>query len=130
MVEEETAGSESATAQSLDAVPPVVEKERGTAEGSGLSAKMRERRTKATRDHARPSDPEAPAEETPSTEAVVQGGGTHESRHPPLSTLSFTELHTALGEVHLVSISWLVVRFPPSVPEARLGLKGRVESPI
>jgi hypothetical protein len=96
MVEEETAGAESATAQSLDAVPPVVEKERGTAEGSGLSAKMRERRTKAARDQARPSDPEASAEETPSTEAVVQGGGMHESHRPPLSTLSFTELHSAM----------------------------------
>jgi hypothetical protein len=96
VVEEETAGAESATARSPDAVPPVVEKERGAAEGSGLSAKMRERRTKAARDQARPSDPEASAEETPSTEAVVQGGGMHESHRPPLSTLSFTELHSAM----------------------------------
>jgi hypothetical protein len=107
MVEEGTAGAESATARSPDAVPPVVEKERGAAEGSGLSAKMRERQTKAARDQARPSDPEAPAEGTPSTEAVVQGGKTHESRRPPLSTLSFTKLHTALGEVHVVIISCL-----------------------
>ncbi|KAK1611925.1 hypothetical protein QYE76_035598 [Lolium multiflorum] len=119
MVEEETACAESATAQSLDAVPPVVEKERGTAEGSGLSAKMRERRTKATRDHARPSDPEAPAEETPSTEAVVQGGGTHESCHPPLSTLSFTELHTALGEVHLAEVKRLTAQVEEAAKKNR-----------
>jgi hypothetical protein len=75
VVEEETAGAESATARSPDAVPPAVEKEWGAAEGGGLSAKMRERQTKATRDQTRPSDPEATAEETPSTEAVVQGAG-------------------------------------------------------
>jgi hypothetical protein len=43
----------------------------------------------------------------------MQGGGTHESREPPPSTLSFTELHAALGEVHVVSFvcsAW----FPPS----------------
>ncbi|KAK1606524.1 hypothetical protein QYE76_030197 [Lolium multiflorum] len=107
MVEEETAGTESATARSPDAISPVVEKEQGAAEGSGLSAKMRERRTKAARDQARRSVPEAPAEETQSTEAVVQGSGTHESRRPPLSTLSFTELHAALGEVHVAEVKRL-----------------------
>jgi hypothetical protein len=90
---------------------------------------MKERRTKAARDPARPSDPVAPAEETPSIEAVVRGDETHESRRPPLSTLSFTERHAALSEVHVVSISWLVVQFPP-VPEGWLGPKGRVEPSI
>jgi hypothetical protein len=105
VAEEEKAGTESAAARSSGGAPPGTGKEQGTAEGSGLSAKMRERRTKAAKDHAHPISPEAPAEETPSTEAMVQGGGTHESRRPPLSTLSFTELHTALGEVHVVSSS-------------------------
>jgi hypothetical protein len=129
VVDEKMAGAESATARSPDAIPPVVEKERGAAEGSGLLAKMRERRTKAARDQARPSNPEAPAEETPSTLAVVQGGWTHESRRPPLSTLSFTELHTTLGEVHVVSFSCSRSGLPP-VLEGQLGLKGRVESPF
>jgi hypothetical protein len=62
-------------------------------------------------------------EEASSTEAVVHGDKVHESRRPPLSTLSFTELHTALSDVHVVSITCFVVRFPP-VLEGRLGLKG------
>nr|XP_051229241.1 uncharacterized protein LOC127347052 [Lolium perenne] len=90
-------------ARGPDAIPPMP-KEQGAAEGSGPSVKMRERRTKAVRDSARPSDPDAPAEETPSTEAVVQGDETHESRRPPLSTLSFTELHAALSEVHVAEV--------------------------
>jgi hypothetical protein len=92
--------------------PAVVEKGQTTTEGSGSPPKMKERRTKAARDLARPSEPCAPMEETPSTEAVVRGDEVHESRRPPLSTLSFTELHTALNDVHVVSITCCVVRFP------------------
>jgi hypothetical protein len=127
VAEEETVGTESTEARGADAAPPVVE--RGTAEGSGLSATMKERRTKAARDQARPSDPEAQAKEAPSTEAVLQEGEAPESRRPPPSTLSFTELHTALSEVHVVSFPLLAVRSPP-VPEGQLGLKGRVEPPF
>jgi hypothetical protein len=75
------------------------------------------------------SDPEAQAKEAPSTEAVLQEGEAPESRRPPPSTLSFTELHTALSEVHVVSFPLLAVRSPP-VPEGQLGLKGRVEPPF
>nr|XP_051216173.1 uncharacterized protein LOC127333772 [Lolium perenne] len=75
VVEEETVCTESATAQGTDVMPPVVEKEQGAVEGDGSSAKMRERQTKAARDPAHPSDPEAPAGEAPSTQAVVQGAG-------------------------------------------------------
>jgi hypothetical protein len=101
------AGAEPTAARDPDVVPPVVEKEQGAAAGSGPSATMKERRTKAARDPTRSSDPVAPPEETPSTEAVVRGDETHESQRPPLSTLSFTELHAALSEVHVVSISCL-----------------------
>jgi hypothetical protein len=113
-------GTELAIARGPDIVPPVVEKEQSATEGSGSSAKTKERRTKAARDPARSSEPGAPMEETPSTEAVVRGDETHESRRPPLSTLSFTELHAVLSDVHVVSIAWLVVRFPQS-PRVDLG---------
>nr|XP_051220896.1 uncharacterized protein LOC127339032 [Lolium perenne] len=107
VAEEEMAGAESAAARSPDDAPPGAGKVQGAVEGSGLSAKMKEHRTKAARDHAHPISPEAPAEETPSTEVMVQGGGTHESRRPPLSSLSFTELHTVLGEVHVAEVKRL-----------------------
>lgn len=100
-------------AQDPIVVPSSTEEEPSAAAGSGSPAPMKERRTKAARDPARPSDPAAPTGGAPSTEAVMQEGGTHESRGPPLSTLSFTELHAALGEVHVVSFvcsAW----FPPS----------------
>jgi hypothetical protein len=119
-VEAKGAETEPAMAQGLDVVPPVVEKERGAAGGSGSPAKMKERRTKAAREPARPSEPDAPAKEALSTEAVVRGDEVHEPRRPPLSTLSFTELHVALSEVHVVSVAWLVVRFPQS-PRVDLG---------
>ena len=66
------------------------------------------------RDPARPSEPVASTEETPSIEAVVREDEVHESRRPPLSTLSFTELHTALNDIHVVSIAYFVVRSPQS----------------
>jgi hypothetical protein len=121
MVEEEAAGTESATARGTDVVPPVLEKEQGAAEGDGSSAKMKERRTKAARNPARPSDPEALAGEAPSTKAVVQGGGTHEARRPPLTNLSFTELHAALSEVHVVSIFLACSTVSPQSPRVDLG---------
>jgi hypothetical protein len=118
VVEDETACTGSTEARGADVVPPVVEE--GTAEGSGLSETMKERRTKAARDQARPSHPEARAEEAPSTEAVLQAGEAAESRRPPLSTLSFTELHAALSEVHVVSLPLLAVQSPQS-PGVNLG---------
>jgi hypothetical protein len=84
---------------------------------------------KAARDPARHDEPIAPTEEAPSIEVVVSGDAVHESRRPPLSTLSFTELHAALNDVHVVSVVCHVVRFPP-VPEGRLGPTGRVELSI
>jgi hypothetical protein len=118
VVEDETAGTGLTEARGAGVVPPVVEE--GTAEGSGLSAKMKERRTKAARDQAPPNNPEARAGEAPSTEAVLQAGDAPESRRPPPSTLSFTELHTALSEVHVVGLPLLAVQSPQS-PRVDLG---------
>ncbi|KAK1664676.1 hypothetical protein QYE76_052835 [Lolium multiflorum] len=88
-------------------VPSSTEEEPSAAARGGSPTPMKERRTKAARDPARPSDPAAPTGGAPSTEAVMQGGGTHESREPPPSTLSFTELHAALGEVHVAEVKRL-----------------------
>ncbi|KAK1649139.1 hypothetical protein QYE76_066944 [Lolium multiflorum] len=88
-------------------VPSSTEEEPSAAARGGSPAPMKERRTKAARDPARPSDPAAPTGRAPSTEAVMQGGGTHESREPPPSTLSFTKLHAALGEVHVAEVKRL-----------------------
>jgi hypothetical protein len=138
-------GGTASAAMGPGAVPPVVEEESagvGSTEGQkapeaeeniveegGLSEPLKERRSKAARDRAPPSDADTRTGGAPSTEAVMQAGEAAESRHPPPSTLTFTELHTALGEAHVVSISVLAVQSPP-VPEGRLGLKGRVESPF
>jgi hypothetical protein len=60
--------------------------------------------------------------------APEDGDELHASRQPPLASLSFAEIHTALGKVHAVSIVFWVVRSPSPWPEGRLGLKGRAES--
>ncbi|KAK1683835.1 hypothetical protein QYE76_044683 [Lolium multiflorum] len=88
-------------------VPSSTEEEPSTVARGDSPTPMKERRTKAARDPARPSDSAAPTGRAPSTEAVMQGGGTHESREPPPSTLSFTELHAALGEVHVAEVKRL-----------------------
>ncbi|KAK1618976.1 hypothetical protein QYE76_024493 [Lolium multiflorum] len=88
-------------------VPSSTEEEPSAVARGGSPTPMKERRTKAARDPARPSDSAAPTGRAPSTEAVMQGGGTHESREPPPSTLSFTELHAALGEVHVAEVKRL-----------------------
>lgn len=106
-----------------DVVPPVVEEEStdvGSTEGQkapeveeniveegGLSEPLKERRSKATRDRAPPSDADTRAGEVPSTEAVMQAEGATESRHPPPSSLTFTELHTALGEAQVAEVKRL-----------------------
>nr|XP_051215650.1 flagellar radial spoke protein 2-like [Lolium perenne] len=77
VVEEESADVGSTEAQGADVVAPEVEED--TAEEGGLSAPMKERRSKATRDRVR----------------------------PPPSALTFTELHTALGEVHVAEVKRL-----------------------
>ncbi|KAK1685203.1 hypothetical protein QYE76_046051 [Lolium multiflorum] len=88
-------------------VPSSTEEEPSAVARGGSPTPMKERRTKAARDPARPSNSAAPTGRAPSTEAVMQGGGTHESREPPPSTLSFTELHAALGEVHVAEVKRL-----------------------
>jgi hypothetical protein len=85
------------------------EVEDNVVEKGGLSEPLKERRSKAARDRAPPNDADTRAGEAPSTEAVTQAGEAAESRHPPPSTLTFAELHTALGEAHAVSVSELVV---------------------
>nr|XP_051190196.1 uncharacterized protein LOC127303511 [Lolium perenne] len=106
-----------------DAVPPVVEEgsagvgstegqkapevEENIVEEGGLSEPLKERRSKAARDRAPPSDADTRAGEVPSIEAVMQAGEAAESRHPPPSTLTFTELHTALGEAHVAEVKRL-----------------------
>lgn len=118
-------GGMASAATGPDVVPPVVEEEStdvGSTEGQkapeveenvveegGLSEPLKERRSKAARDQAPPSDADTRAGEVPSTEAVMRADGATESRHPPPSSLTFTELHIALGEAHVVSVSELVV---------------------
>jgi hypothetical protein len=85
--------------------PPELEKEPGTTdEGGSPTARLKERRTKAARDPARHDEPVAPTEEAPSTESVVHGDEVRDSRRPPLLTSSFTELHAALNDFHVVSV--------------------------
>ncbi|KAK1653000.1 hypothetical protein QYE76_070805 [Lolium multiflorum] len=116
-------GGTASAAMGPDAVPPVVEEESagvGSTEGQkapeveeniveegGLSEPLKERRSKAARDRAPPSDADTRTGEVPSTEAVMQAGEAAESRHPPPSTLTFTELHTALGEAHVAEVKRL-----------------------
>ncbi|KAK1698784.1 hypothetical protein QYE76_015481 [Lolium multiflorum] len=108
-----------------DFVPPAVEEEStvvGSTEGQkapeaeeniveegGLSGPLKERRSKAARDRAPPSGADARAGEALSTEAVMQAEGVTESRHPPPSSSTFTELHTALGEAHVAEVKRLTV---------------------
>jgi hypothetical protein len=108
VVEEESVGVGSTEGQKA----PEVEDD--TAEEGGLSVSMKERRSKAARDRVHPSDPKTRTDGAPSTDAVMQAGEAAESRRPPPSTLTFTELHTALGEAHVVSTPVLAVRSPPS----------------
>ncbi|KAK1642073.1 hypothetical protein QYE76_059878 [Lolium multiflorum] len=116
-------GGMASAATGPDAAPPVVEEESadvGSTEGQkapeveediveedGLSGPLKERRSKAARDRAPPSDADTRTGEVPSTEAVMRADGATESRHPPPSSLTFTELHTALGEAHVAEIKRL-----------------------
>ncbi|KAK1615477.1 hypothetical protein QYE76_020994 [Lolium multiflorum] len=89
-------------------VPPVVEKEPVvTEEGGTTAAPLKEQRSKAARDPALHDEPVAPKGGVPSTDAVVHGDEVHESREPPLSTLSFTELHATLNDVHVAEVKRL-----------------------
>nr|XP_051229032.1 uncharacterized protein LOC127346812 [Lolium perenne] len=83
------------------------EVEEDIVEEGGLSEPLKERRSKAARDRAPPSDTDTRTGEVPSTEAVMRADGATESRHPPPSSLTFTELHTALGEAHVAEIKRL-----------------------
>ncbi|KAK1601133.1 hypothetical protein QYE76_008068 [Lolium multiflorum] len=116
-------GGMASAATGPDVAPPVVEEEStdiGSTEGQkapeveediveegGLSEPLKERRSKAARDRAPPSDTDTRTGEVPSTEAVMRADGATESRHPPPSSLTFTELHTALGEAHVAEIKRL-----------------------
>ncbi|KAK1685935.1 hypothetical protein QYE76_046783 [Lolium multiflorum] len=101
VIDEESAGVGSTEGQRA----PEVEDD--TAEEGGLSVPMKERRSKAARDRVHPSDPETRTDGAPSTDAVMQAGEAAESRRPPPSTLTFTELHTALGEAHVSEVKRL-----------------------
>ncbi|XP_071680096.1 uncharacterized protein [Lolium perenne] len=83
------------------------EVEEDIVEEGGLSEPLKECRSKAARDRAPPSDADTRTGEVPSTEAVMRADGATESRHPPPSSLTFTELHTALGEAHVAEIKRL-----------------------
>ncbi|XP_071681182.1 uncharacterized protein [Lolium perenne] len=116
-------GGMASAATGPDVTPPVVEEEStdvGSTEGQkapeveediveegGLSEPLKECRSKAARDRAPPSDADTRTGEVPSTEAVMRADGATESRHPPPSSLTFTELHTALGEAHVAEIKRL-----------------------
>ncbi|KAK1678369.1 hypothetical protein QYE76_039217 [Lolium multiflorum] len=151
-------GGMASAAMGPDVVPPVVEEgsadvgstegqkapevEENIVEEGGLSEPLKERRSKAARDRAPPSDADTRAGEVPSTEAVMQAGGAAESRHPPPSTLTFAELHTALGEAHVAEVKRLTALVEEAaqknrklialgkaqakaLAEAREGFKGR-----
>jgi hypothetical protein len=45
-----------------------------------------------------------------------------------MASMKFTEMHRALGDLHILSIMLVEYGLLP-VPEGRLGMKGRVESP-
>ncbi|KAK1680512.1 hypothetical protein QYE76_041360 [Lolium multiflorum] len=116
-------GGMASAATGPDFVPPAVEEEStvvGSTEGQKapeaeeniveegcLSGPLKERRSKAARDRAPPSGADARAGEALSTEAVMQAEGVTESRHPPPSSSTFTELHTALGEAHVAEVKRL-----------------------
>ncbi|KAM0851714.1 hypothetical protein ACQ4PT_052260 [Festuca glaucescens] len=92
-------------------VPPSVSEEQVAAkEGGSSAAPSKERRTKAARDPARHEDPLAPKEGAPSTEAVLHdtapeaGDELRNSHQSPLASLSFAEIHEALGEVHAAEV--------------------------
>ncbi|KAK1602290.1 hypothetical protein QYE76_008139 [Lolium multiflorum] len=115
-------GGMASAAMGPDVAPPVVEEESadvGSTEGQkapeveediveegGLSEPLKERRSKAARDRAPPSDTDTRTGEVPSTEAVMRADGATESRHPPPSS-TFTEIYTALGEAHVAEVKRL-----------------------
>jgi hypothetical protein len=47
--------------------------------------------------------------------APEEGDELRTSHQPPLASLSFSKIHAALGEVHAMSIIFLVVRSPQSL---------------
>ncbi|KAK1650850.1 hypothetical protein QYE76_068655 [Lolium multiflorum] len=101
-------------------------KRRVTSKKGGSSAVvLKERRTKAARDTARHEDPLASEGGTPSMEAVVQtiapeeGDELRTSHQLPLASLSFTEIHKALGEVHAAEVKRLTALSRFFVAEAR-----------
>ncbi|KAK1648130.1 hypothetical protein QYE76_065935 [Lolium multiflorum] len=101
MVEKGSAAVESTKEQEAPEVEDIV------VEKGGLSEPSKERRSKAARDRAPPNDADTRVGEAPSTEAVTQAGEATGSRHPPPSTLTFAELHTALGEAHAAEVKRL-----------------------
>jgi hypothetical protein len=85
-------------------------------------------------DPARTGDPPVPEVDTASTEATMHaprpedGEELRTASQMPMASLTFAEMHRALGELHVVSNMLVVYNLLP-VPEGRLGLKERVESP-
>ncbi|KAK1680759.1 hypothetical protein QYE76_041607 [Lolium multiflorum] len=101
MVEKGSAAVESTKEQEAPEVEDIV------VEKGGLSEPSKERRSKAARDRVPPDDADTRVVEAPSTEAVTQAGEVTGSRHPPPSTLTFAELHTALGEAYAAEVKRL-----------------------
>jgi hypothetical protein len=56
--------------------------------------------------------------------APEDGDELHASRQLPLASLSFAEIHTALGKVHAVSIVFWVVRSPQSLARGSTWAEG------
>ncbi|KAK1629138.1 hypothetical protein QYE76_003453 [Lolium multiflorum] len=80
---------------------------------------MKERRTKAARDPARPTERDGQVEEAPSAVAVVRGDGPPEPHRLPLAALSFAELHTALDSVHTAEVKHLTAQVEEAAKKNR-----------
>jgi hypothetical protein len=85
------------------------------------------------KDPARTEDPPAPEVETALMEAAMhapcmeEGEELRTAHQLPLASLSFAEMHMALGDFHVVSVVLMWYGLPP-LPEGQLGLEGRVDS--
>jgi hypothetical protein len=101
--------------------------------GTTSTALHKEWRSKMAADPARTSNLPALDVDTASTEAAMHtpcpedGEELRTASQMPMASLTFAEMHIALGRLHVVSNMSVEYGLLP-VPEGRLWLKGRVES--
>jgi hypothetical protein len=137
---ERTTASKGSEAESPDVAnsvlkEQVVPKGARAPRGSGTTstALHKEWRSKMAADPARTSNLPALDVDTASTEAAMHtpcpedGEELRTASQMPMASLTFAEMHIALGRLHVVSNMSVEYGLLP-VPEGRLWLKGRVES--